>query len=111
MKISHSIEFFVHTSYNELTFSNNNFDIKILLDEYGLATVFTDIFLDSAMFNSYSFLKGLSDEEKHAFGMKKLEFYKNKGLECFYRLDREDEDRLLYYSLAFSCRKSFEEFD
>lgn len=108
---SHSIEFFAHTAYNELTFSNNSFDAKVLLDNDGLKTIFTDIFLDSAIFNSYSFLKEMSDKEKQAFGKKKLEFYQKRDLSCFYRLDCEDEDKLLYYSLAFSCRKSVDEFD
>ncbi len=108
---SHAIEFFAHTTYNELTFSNNSFDAKILLDNYGLISVFTDIFLDSAMFNSYSFLKEMSDKEKQEFSLKKLDFYKEKGLSCFYRLDKEDEDKILYYSLAFSCRKAVDEFD
>lgn len=111
IKASHAIEFFAHTTYNELTFSNNSFDAKILLDENGLKTVFTDIFLDSAMFNSYSFLKNMNDIDKQKFGIKKLEFYKKKNLSCFYRLDNEDEEKLLYYSLAFSCRNSMEDFD
>lgn len=109
--ISHAIEFFAHTAYNELTFSNNNFDAKILLDDEGLKMIFTDIFMDCAMFNSYSFLKGMKEVDKQEFGVKKLEFYIKKGLSCFYRLDRDDEEKILYYSLAFSCRESMNEFN
>lgn len=109
--ISHAIELFAHTSYNELTFSNNHFDAKVLLDETGLKNIFTDIFLDASMFNSYSFLKKMSKKEKREFGIKKLQFYKDHNLPCFYIFDNEDEDKVLYYSLAFSCRKSMDEFN
>ena len=111
VKISHAIEFFANTTYSALTFSNLNFDAKMYLNTKGFITAFTDIFMDSAMFNSYSFLKGMGYEEKHLFGIRKLEFYRKRKLPCFYRFDSEDEDKLFYYSLAFSCRNSKEEFD
>ena len=110
-KLSHMIEFFGQTTYSALTFSNFQFDEKMYLNSKEYISVFTDIFLDSAMFNSYSFLKEMNDDEKHKFGQKKLEFYRNRGLSCFYRFDTEDEDKLFYYSLAFSCRKNTTEFD
>lgn len=110
-RTSHAIELYAHTTYNVLTFSNNNFDAKVLLDGSGLKSIFTDIFMDSAMFNSYSFLKNMSGQEKHDFGIKKLEFYQSKQLTCYYRFDNEDEEKTLYYSLAFSCRKGEKEFD
>lgn len=109
--ISHSIEFFTNTTYQALTFSNLDFDAKILMSKDGLQNVFMDIFLDSAMFNSYSFLKGMSTLDKHEFGKKKFEYFKNKNLPCFYRIDTEDIDQIFYYSLAFSCRTSDNEFD
>ena len=109
--ISHSIEFFANTTYDGLTFSNNHFDVKVLTEKEVLEDVFADIFLDSAMFNSYSFLKEMSNEEKHEFGKKKFEFYIKHNLPCYYRLDIEDENRIFYYSLAFSCRTSNNDFD
>lgn len=109
--ISHSIEFFVNSGYNGLTFSNIHFDVKVLSEKKKLNNVFSDIFLDSAMFNSYSFLKEMNDEDKHNFGKQKFEFYQKRKLNCYYRIDSEDNDRIFYYSLAFSCRKNDKEFD
>lgn len=109
--ISHAIELFANTTYNWLTFSNNHFDAKVLIEKTALENVFIDIFLDYAMFNSYSFLKEMCNEEKHEFGKKKFEFFKKNNLSCYYRIDVEDESRIFYYSLAFSCRTSNKDFD
>lgn len=74
----------------QLIFDNNFRELAII-----------DVFLDVAFFNSFSFLKELPSTEKQEFSKKKYEFFKRKKLESFF--DDESNDRLEYYSFAFSC--------
>ena len=61
----------------------------------------SDIFLDVAMFNSYSFLRQMLLPDKKNFSKLKAEYYQQKGLESIFI--NEDEEDLDYYSFAFSC--------
>lgn len=101
--ISHLIEFQLSAFYNQVTFSNSIFDAKLVIDEQFLATATMDLFLDLAMFNSYSFLRNMSIDEKKVFSQQKFNYFKSHNLRCYYTYDKTDT--LLYYSLAFSARK------
>lgn len=107
--ISYLVEFQLSAEYNQITFSNSICDAKIVIDKKYLAAATTDLFLDSVMFNSYSFLCEMSIEEKRKFSKQKFDYFKNKELKCFYTYDIGDE--LLYYSLAFSARKKTDYID
>lgn len=107
--ISHLVEFQLCAEYNQITFSNSIFDAKIVIDKKYLSAATTDLFLDLAMFNSYSFLRKMSIEEKKEFSKQKFDYFKEKNLKCFYTYDKGDE--LLYYSLAFSARKTINTID
>lgn len=107
--ISHLIEFHLSAFYNQVTFSNSIFDAKLVIDEQFLATATIDLFLDLAMFNSYSYLKNMSMDEKIRFSQQKFEYFKQHNLKCYYTYD--ETDTLLYYSLAFSARKDAKTID
>lgn len=106
---SHLVEFQLSTIYHQITFSNSSCDAKLVLDEEFLIPATTDLFLDLAMFNSYSFLRDMSIEEKKDFSRQKFEYFKQKNLHCYYTYD--DSDTLMYYSLAFSARKTTKKID
>lgn len=81
----------------------------MVIDEEFLIPAATDLFLDLAMFNSYSFLHDMSVDEKRVFSKQKFEYFKNNNLPCYYTYD--NSDTLLYYSLAFSARKTSKKID
>lgn len=91
-----------------------DFDGIVLIDSEYVDCVLIDIFLDSQMFNSYSFLKSLSDSEKREFNKKKVAFLQNKFgkfsemKEAFYQFQN---DQYKYLSLAFFARKDENEID
>lgn len=107
-EISHILDILIAESYNKITISNLSCDAEIVIDPSCLTIAVVDILLDIVMFNSYSFLKSMSVSEKRAFSNQKFEFYNQRHLESFYRCSNE---KLLYYSLAFSARKSDGSFD
>lgn len=107
--ISHWVEFQFSAIYNQITFSNSSCDAKLVIGEEFLIPAATDLFLDLAMFNSYSFLQDMSVEEKRVFSRQKFEYFKHKNLPCYYAYD--NSDTLLYYSLAFSARKTSKKID
>lgn len=107
--ISHLVEFQLSAEYNQITFSNSIYDAKIVIDKKYLSAATTDLFLDLVMFNSYSFLREMSIEEKKEFSKQKFDYFKTKKLKCFYTYDKGDE--LLYYSLAFSARETVNTID
>lgn len=102
--ISHWIEFQFSAIYNQITFSNSSCDAKLVIDKEFLIPAATDLFLDLAMFNSYSFLQNMSIDEKREFSRQKFEYFKSRNLPCYYFYDTSDT--LLYYSLAFSARET-----
>lgn len=106
---SHLIEFQLSAEYKQITFSNVSCDAKLVLDEKFLYTASVDLFLDCSMFNSYSFLRNMTLEEKKRFSKEKTLFFKEKKLPCYYAYDEDDE--LMYYSLAFSAHKENGDFD
>lgn len=107
--ISHLVEFQLSAIYNQITFSNSSCDAKLVIDKEFLIPTATDLFLDLAMFNSYSFLQDMSVEEKREFSKQKFEYFKHRNLPCYYTYD--NSDILLYYSLAFSARKTLKKID
>lgn len=107
--ISHWVEFQLSAAYEQITFSNSSCDAKFVIDKSALIPATTDLFLDLAMFNSYSFLQNMSTDEKRAFSKQKFDYFKKKNLPCYYEYD--NKDTLLYYSLAFSARKGPKKFD
>lgn len=107
--ISHWVEFQFSAIYKQITFSNSSCDAKLVIDEEFLIPAATDLFLDLAMFNSYSFLQDMSIDEKRVFSRQKFEYFKHKNLPCYYAHD--SSDTLLYYSLAFSARKTSKKVD
>jgi len=62
----------------------------------------TDMLLDISMFNSYSFLKGGTLEDKQTFSFKKYRYFQDRSLPCFF--DYRNGSKKLYYSFAFSAR-------
>lgn len=102
-EISHILDILIAESYNKITISNLSCDAEIVIDPSCLVIAVVDILLDIVMFNSYSFLKGMNVSDKKIFSNQKFEFYNLQHLESFYRCSNE---KLLYYSLAFSARKS-----
>lgn len=99
--LTHFIDLFVSEGIFELDQpSINVFDAEIIFNSEYTRMIIIDIFLDVAMFNSYSFLRNEATEEKQNFSKKKYEYFKNHNLAtCF---DEISED-LDYYSFAFSC--------
>jgi len=70
--------------------------------------VLIDMLLDIAMFNSYSFLKGGSLTDKQEFSFSKYRYHKEHALPCFFAYHGEED---LYYSFAFSARRTTNTFD
>ena len=105
--LTHFIDLFVSEGVFELDHpSNDVFDVEVIFNSEYTRMVIIDIFLDVAMFNSYSFLRDEETEDKQAFSKKKYEYYKSRQLTtCF----DEVGDNLDYYSFAFSCHDRFDE--
>lgn len=107
--VSHLVEFQLSAVYNKITFSNSDFDAKLVIDDEYLPAAATDLFLDIAMFNSYSFLRNMTTDEKINFSQQKFEYFITHNLDCFYEYD--NTETLLYYSLAFSARTNIRHID
>lgn len=90
------------------------FDGRILVDQEFIACIFVDIFVDSSLFNSYSFLKHLSVQEKRDFNKKKIAYLK-KNFGSFEALNHPfykfNHDNYKYLSMAFFARKNESEID
>lgn len=86
----------------------------VLCDREYLSCVLIDIFLDSALFNSYSFLSDLSSKEKRAINQIKVDFLKSvyddfTSLNSpFYTFNNK---RYKYLSMAFFARESEDKID
>lgn len=86
-----------------------------LVDYEFLSCALVDIFLDSAMFNSFSFLReGISSQEKRAFNQVKVEFLRNVFSD-FTALDTPfyifNNETYRYLSMAFFVRESEDNID
>lgn len=84
---------------------------EMLIDEEYIVCAATDIFLDIAMFNSYSFLRQLSDKEKKTFSSSKYKYFVENECKCYYHYKEFLVSEPLYFSLAFAARKSKTEID
>lgn len=121
---THLVEIFLcNNGYLEIGYidesetNEEKLDGCILADFEYLPCVLIDIFLDSAIFSSYSFLKELPAAEKRAFNRKKVEFILRKfgpllstqeTNDWFYTFQNDDYS---YLSLSFFARKSEMEVD
>lgn len=83
----------------------------LIIDEEYLVCVCADIFLDIAMFNSYSFLKSLPDSCKKEFSYKKYEYFKKEGIGSYYHFKEYSDEAPTYFSLAFSVRQDKTELE
>jgi len=109
-----------HNGYVEIGYSDEasltvaDVSNGILIDYDYLICALTDIFVDSAMFNSYSFLKSMSNEEKREFNKIKVDFLKAEYLDFtevqsqFYIYNNK---YYKYLSMAFFARQSKDELD
>ena len=105
--LTHFIDLFVSEGVFELDHASSKvFNAEIIFNSEYTRMVIIDIFLDVAMFNSYSFLRDEETEEKQAFSKKKYEYFKNHNLNTCFDEVAEDLD---YYSFAFSCHDQSDE--
>ncbi len=100
-EISHILDLLVASSFKKITISTLSCDAELIIDYKLLKNAVIDIILDIVMFNSYSFLRSMSVEEKKKFSEKKYLFFKDQSLNSFYDCPK---DKMMYYSLAFSAR-------
>lgn len=84
---------------------------RMLLDENELVGAAADIFLDIAMFHSYSFLDGMTLEKKKEFSNEKFAYYRQEELDSYYEIDENIPPT--YFSFAFYARETvkFIDFD
>ena len=86
---------------------------KITIDKRDQISAAIDIFLDIAMFNSISFLREMTINEKQNFGKKKLQYFWDsrhfKDREIYYHIDKNNPPE--YFSFAFSARTGPKQFD
>lgn len=106
--ISHMVDVLVAAGYKDVVISSVGCDAEIVVAHKFFECAIVDVLLDIVMFNSYSFMRNLSLEEKHDFSFKKYQYYKDNSLSCFYNCKTSKN---LYYSFAFSARKNETEFD
>lgn len=111
MELAHLIEFFITPGFKTLTFSHYGNEAKLIIDRKYRFSACSDIFLDTAMFHSYSFLSDLSQNEKEHFRFNKKTFAQNHNLSNYYEVIEDDIERLENFSLAFSARVTETEFD
>lgn len=83
-------------------------DAKMLIDGRSQIAAAVDIFLDIAMFHSYSFLDELSIKDKKEFNKIKFEFFMNNKLDSFYVID--DKNLPDFLSFAFAARIDVNKF-
>lgn len=108
IRLSHCIEILSSPGYKEIVISSLSYDAEIVIAEEFLECALIDVLLDIVMFNSYSFLAGKTLVSKRDFSNEKYEYFKENRLNCFYEYKT---NKKLYYSFAFSARKSENEFN
>lgn len=105
VNISHFLDLYVVAGGQEIYISEiNNVDGEIVADFDYKEIAITDIFLDIAMFNSYSFLKHMPAPDKKKFSKMKAEYYSTNKLDSFFI--NEENAKLDYYSFAFACHST-----
>ena len=97
-----------NSNVQETPFSN-----LVLCDQQFLECALTDVFIDSAMFRSYSFLNQFDVDQCRKFNQIKVSFLKSiyedfTKVETFYKFNNK---RYKYLSFAFFARKSEDEID
>ena len=98
----------------EIDNGDEQFSGFVLIDFECLQCALIDIFLDSAMFNSYSFLKLMKPSEKKSFNTTKVKFLKkryNSFINTVSNVYKFNKDQYDYLSMAFFARKSTEAID
>lgn len=106
--LSHCIDLLVCEGYKEIIISSLEYDAEIVVGRKFITCAIIDLLLDIAMFNSYSFLKEKPLSWKHNFSFEKYDFFVNRNLDCFYECKTSKK---LYYSFAFSARRTENDFD
>lgn len=74
VELSHILDVLVAHSLKKITISSLSCDAEIVIDYNLLECAIIDIIIDVAMFNSYSFLKNMSNDEKKQFSKLKYQF-------------------------------------
>lgn len=82
---------------------------RMLLDDNELVGAAADIFLDIAMFNSYSFLVDMTSEKKQQFSNEKFSYYRQEKLDSYYEIDETAPPA--YFSFAFYARETVRSID
>lgn len=102
--LSHLINFKTTTPQRKIMVSDDAIpgNAKMIIDKEDQLSAAVDIFLDIAMFNSYSFFRNLKHKEKIEFSNVKYEYFKCIGEESYYLFSEANPPS--YYSFAFSAR-------
>ena len=82
---------------------------EIIADDVGSKDAIVDVFLDIAMFNSYSFLKAMGGSERRMFNKKKYEYFISNGFKSYFGIYPEDPPT--YISFAFSAHVTHNKID
>lgn len=114
-KLTHLINFKLLSPQRRIMVSDDIIpgNAKMIIDHKEQISAAVDIFLDIAMFNSYSFLREMELREKQAFSKVKLDFFLyNRNIldrEFYYFLDKNKPPK--YFSFAFAARVDYNRFD
>ena len=84
---------------------------EMLIGEEYIVCAATDIFLDIAMFNSFSFLRELPKIDKKAFSSLKYNYYQENRFTCYYHYKDMLKTEPTYFSFAFAVRSGKTELD
>lgn len=105
--VSHILDLFQCGGRLYMDKSDQGMNAQITFDDNLIELVIIDIFLDVAMFNSYSFLRTLPLSERKQFSKDKYNYFMERGLNCLFT--DESNGTLDYYSFAFSCHSNRDE--
>ena len=105
--LTHLIDILVADGYQDLRDSELS-GTGLTLDPINIEGAIIDIALDIAMFNSYSFLRDMTPEQKRTASKQKYTFYQTHDTPSFYACTPLSLD---YFSLAFLARKTNKDFD
>lgn len=89
VELSHILDVLVAHGLKKITISSLSCDAEIVIDYNLLECAIIDIIIDVAMFNSYSFLKNMSNDDKKQFSKLKYNFFKENNLPCFYDCNKK----------------------
>ena len=111
--LSHLIKFRITPGQKQIILSqeNSKANAEMLIDEEYIVCAATDIFLDIALFNSFSFLRDLSKKDKKLFSTLKYRYYLENNCQCYYHYKEFLATEPAYFSFAFTARKNKTEID